>query len=268
MYQLGATPPSRLIIAHLGNGCSMTAVRGGRSIDTSMGLTPTGGVISSARTGDIDPGVLLYILRDLKPDEDGGTFSRDEAANKLETLVNRKSGMVGVSGMSDMRDLRGAIQAGNPLAAMAVAQFTYVIRKFIGAILPCFADWTCWYSLVALANMTQHTARDLRLPRGGRDRDGSGTKQVSEKGRQRSGDHQRRSFGGQGGGPAGLGGLDDCEPCVVVDAWVDWRLRCQTADLSAPGRDDNFLKAISACAVARRCSWRFRAIAFVWPATR
>jgi acetate kinase len=134
LYQLGANPPPRLLIAHLGNGCSISAVRDGRSIDTSMGLTPTGGIVSSGRTGDIDPGVLLYILRDLKPDEGSSALSRDDAANKLETLVNRKSGMLGISGgMSDMRDLRGAIQAGNPAAATAVGQFTYVIRKFIGA---------------------------------------------------------------------------------------------------------------------------------------
>ena len=98
LYQLGPKPPSRLIIAHLGNGCSITAVRGGKSVDTSMGLTPTGGIISGGRTGDIDPGVLLYILRDLKPEEGSAPLSRDEAANKLETMVNRKSGMVGVSG--------------------------------------------------------------------------------------------------------------------------------------------------------------------------
>lgn len=134
MYQLGPNPPSRLLIAHLGNGCSITAVRSGKSIDTSMGLTPTGGIISGGRTGDIDPGVLLYILRDFKADSGEASLTRDEAANKLETLVNRKSGMVGVSeGMSDMRDLRAAIQAGSALAKMAVGQFTYVIRKFIGA---------------------------------------------------------------------------------------------------------------------------------------
>jgi acetate kinase len=133
LYQLGSSIPRRMIVAHLGNGCSVTAVRDGRSVDTSMGLTPTGGIISSGRTGDIDPGVLLYILRDLKADDGNTSPSRDEAANKLETLVNRRSGMVGVSGMSDMRDLRGAIQAGNTLAAMAVGQFTYAIRKFIGA---------------------------------------------------------------------------------------------------------------------------------------
>jgi len=79
---------------------------------------------------------LLYILRDLKAENGDGVLSRDDTANELETLVNRKSGMVGTSeGMSDMRDLRGAIQAGNGLAGMAVAQFTYVIRKFIGSYL-------------------------------------------------------------------------------------------------------------------------------------
>ncbi len=134
LYQLRPHAPSRLLIAHLGNGCSITAVKDGKSVETSMGLTPTGGIVSSGRTGDIDPGVLLYILRDLKPEEDSTALTRDDAADKLETLVNRKSGMVGISGgMSDMRDLRSAIQAGNHQAAMAVAQFTYTLRKFIGS---------------------------------------------------------------------------------------------------------------------------------------
>jgi acetate kinase len=134
LYQLGPNPPSRLLIAHLGNGCSITAVKDGKSVETSMGLTPTGGIVSSGRTGDLDPGVLLYILRDLKPDEGSAALTRDDAATKLETLVNRKSGMVGISGgMSDMRDLRGAIEAGSHQATMAVAQFTYTLRKFVGS---------------------------------------------------------------------------------------------------------------------------------------
>jgi acetate kinase len=136
LYRLGSTVPSRLLIAHLGNGCSITAVKDGKSVDTSMGLTPTGGIISGGRTGDIDPGVLLYILREFKAKSEGAVLSRDDAANQLETLVNRKSGMVGTSeGMSDMRDLRGAIQSENALAKMAVGQFTYAIRKFIGSYL-------------------------------------------------------------------------------------------------------------------------------------
>ncbi len=136
LYQLGSAVPSRMLIAHLGNGCSITAVKDGKSVDTSMGLTPTGGIISGGRTGDIDPGVLLYILREFEAKNEDTVLSRDDAANELETLVNRKSGMVGTSeGMSDMRDLREAIQAGNALAKMAVGQFTYAIRKFIGSYL-------------------------------------------------------------------------------------------------------------------------------------
>ncbi|AXC10720.1 Acetate kinase [Acidisarcina polymorpha] len=134
MYQLGLDIPNRLIIAHLGNGCSATAVKDGKSVDTSMGLTPTGGIISGTRTGDIDPGVLLYILRELKAEDGAASLSRDQAADALEKLVNRKSGMLGTSeGLSDMRDLRSAVQKGNPFASMAVGQFIYVLRKFIGA---------------------------------------------------------------------------------------------------------------------------------------
>jgi acetate kinase len=131
---LGDEVPQRLIVAHLGNGCSIAAIKNGKSVDTSMGLTPTGGIISATRTGDIDPGVLLYILRDLKPEESKPALTREEAADALETLVNRKSGLCGTSkGLTDMRDLRGAAQKGNTLARMAVDQFTYVLRKFIGS---------------------------------------------------------------------------------------------------------------------------------------
>jgi acetate kinase len=130
VYQLGDAVPPRLIVAHLGNGSSMTAIRDGKSVDTSMGLTPTGGLISGTRTGDIDPGVLLYILRDIEP-ENPGTKA---AADKLETVVAKKSGLLGVSGVSnDMRDLREKIKEGCPHARMAVSQFAYVIRKFIGS---------------------------------------------------------------------------------------------------------------------------------------
>jgi acetate kinase len=134
VYQLGDPVPPKLIVAHLGNGCSITAIKNGKSVDTSMGLTPTGGIISGSRTGDIDPGVLLYILRGLKPEDGSKILDRDEVAKQLETLVNRKSGMLGTSeGMSDMRDLRAAIKSGNSLAKMAVGQFAYVLRKFIGS---------------------------------------------------------------------------------------------------------------------------------------
>jgi acetate kinase len=141
VYQFGDTVPQHLIIAHLGNGCSITAVKNGKSIDTSMGLTPTGGIISGGRTGDIDPGVLLYILRGLKPEEGMPELTRDQAADRLETLINRKSGLFGVSqGLSDMRDLRNAVRQGNSHAAMAVGQFAYVLRKFLGAYIAVLGD--------------------------------------------------------------------------------------------------------------------------------
>jgi acetate kinase len=122
--------PVRMIVAHLGNGASVAAIRDGRSVDTSMGLTPTGGIISGSRTGDIDPGVLLFILRKL----DDRASSKSDAASLLETLVNRESGLKGVSELTnDMRELREAIAAGNAQASLAVDQFTYVLRKFIGS---------------------------------------------------------------------------------------------------------------------------------------
>ena len=122
--------PERLIVAHLGNGASVAAIRAGQSIDTSMGLTPTGGIISGTRTGDIDPGVLLFLLRDLlKTDSDGKA-----AADALEAVVNHQAGLLGVSGLTnDMRSLRQAIASDDTNARLAVDQFTYVIRKYIGA---------------------------------------------------------------------------------------------------------------------------------------
>ena len=127
---LESNVPARLIVAHLGNGASISAIRDGVSIDTSMGLTPTGGIISGSRTGDIDPGVLLFILRKLADT----TTSTKEAADQLEKIVNKQSGLQGVSQLTnDMRALRQAIAEGNAAAHLAVDEFTYVIRKFIGS---------------------------------------------------------------------------------------------------------------------------------------
>ena len=122
--------PSRLIVAHLGNGASITAIRDGVGVDTSMGLTPTGGLISGSRTGDTDPGVLLFILRKLAEK----LANTSDAASELEKIVNKQSGLQGVSGLTnDMRALRDAIGKGDAAARLAVDEFTYVIRKFIGS---------------------------------------------------------------------------------------------------------------------------------------
>ena len=130
IYQLQPNVPEKLIVAHLGNGASISAIRNGQCLDTSMGLTPTGGIISGSRTGDIDPGVLLFILRKIAET----TKSADEAADQLEIVVSKKAGLLGVSDLSnDMRDLRDAINAGNAKARLAVDKFTWTIARWIGS---------------------------------------------------------------------------------------------------------------------------------------
>ena len=130
VYQLQPNVPEKLIVAHLGNGASISAILNGQCLDTSMGLTPTGGIISGTRTGDIDPGVLLFILRKFV---DAG-MTASEAADQLEIVASKKAGLLGVSELSnDMRDLRDAINAGNDKARLAVDKFNWTLVKWIGS---------------------------------------------------------------------------------------------------------------------------------------
>jgi len=130
VYQLQPSVPQKLIVAHLGNGASISAIRDGKCLSTSMGLTPTGGIISGTRTGDIDPGVLLFILRKIAET----AKSASEAAEQLETVASKKAGLLGVSDLSnDMRDLRDAIKEGNAKARLAVDKFTWTIARWIGS---------------------------------------------------------------------------------------------------------------------------------------
>jgi len=123
LHRLGPHLPSRIVCAHLGNGASLAAILNGRSIDTSMGLTPTGGIPMSTRTGDLDPGILIFLMRNNRLD-----------AGTLETLLNRQSGLAALSGgESDMRRLQAAMESGDPNAALAINIFTTAIRKFIGS---------------------------------------------------------------------------------------------------------------------------------------
>ncbi|MDP3082327.1 MAG: acetate/propionate family kinase [Rubrivivax sp.] len=121
--QLGHGLPERLVIAHLGNGASVTAVKAGQSIDTSMGLTPSGGVIMGTRSGDLDPGVLVYLMREKKLD-----------AARLEALIDEHSGLLGISGLSgDMRHLHEAAPS-NRDARLAIEMFCYSVRKQVAAM--------------------------------------------------------------------------------------------------------------------------------------
>jgi acetate kinase len=110
------------ITCHLGNGCSMTAVRNGRSVDTSMGLTPLEGLVMGTRCGDIDPAILLYLL--------GHGYS----AAALNQMCNKESGLLGISGSSnDMRELEERASAGDRRARLAIDIFCYRVKKYIGA---------------------------------------------------------------------------------------------------------------------------------------
>jgi len=132
VFQLQPHVPEKLIVAHLGNGASISAIKNGQCLDTSMGLTPTGGIISGTRTGDIDPGVLLFILRKIAETAKNAT----EAADQLEIVASKKAGLLGVSELSnDMRDLRDAIKTGNAMARLAVDKFNWTIVKWIGSFI-------------------------------------------------------------------------------------------------------------------------------------
>jgi len=139
-----ASAGGRVIIAHLGSGASITAVHRGVSVETTMGFSPTGGLVMSTRSGDLDPSVVLYLLR-------GRTTTQKE----LNTLLNQRAGMLGVSGTTgDMRELLDR-EAGDPHAAEAVALFCYQARKFVGALAAAMAGVD---ALVFTGGIGEHAA--------------------------------------------------------------------------------------------------------------
>lgn len=126
---------AKIVTCHLGNGSSITAVDGGRSIDTSMGFTPLAGVMMGTRCGDIDPAIVMYIM-----DKEG--LSTDE----MNVLLNKKSGALGVSGFSsDFRDIEEAARGGNADAVRVLEMLSYQVAKYIGAYAVAMADWTPLY---------------------------------------------------------------------------------------------------------------------------
>lgn len=113
----------KIITCHLGNGCSISAVKGGRSIDTSMGFTPLEGLIMGTRSGDLDPAIPLYLMRNL-----------NYTAEEVDDILNKESGLLGISEFSnDMRDVMKAAEEGNQNAKLAMEMFCYRIKKYIGA---------------------------------------------------------------------------------------------------------------------------------------
>ena len=113
-----------MIVLHLGNGASATAVSSGRSIDTSMGLTPLEGLVMGTRSGDVDPALVLHLRRTLR-------LSTDE----IDTVLNSHSGLLALAGDNDMREVHRRIAAGDRAAQLALDVYCYRIKKYVGAYL-------------------------------------------------------------------------------------------------------------------------------------
>jgi len=122
VFALGKELPPKVVVAHLGNGASLAAIANGKSVDTSMGLTPTGGIPMGSRTGDLDPGVSLFLMRVHKLN-----------ADTLETLLNHNSGLKALGGTNDMRILQKASDEGDHNASLAIEIFCRSIAKTIAS---------------------------------------------------------------------------------------------------------------------------------------
>ncbi len=115
-------PEAKLITIHLGNGCSVAAVKNGKSVDTSMGFSPLSGLVMGTRSGDIDPSIIFHLINQLGYDPE-----------QVNALLNKRSGMLGLTGFSDMRDIGKAAQEGNKDAEFALEIYAYRIKKYIGS---------------------------------------------------------------------------------------------------------------------------------------
>ena len=122
MYLGRALDELNLITIHLGNGASMAALKNGKCVDTSMGMTPLEGLVMGTRTGDVDPALPFFLANHLK-------MSLDD----IDTLMNKDSGLKGICGTNDMREVLARIRSGDRMAEIALDIYTYRIRKYIGA---------------------------------------------------------------------------------------------------------------------------------------
>jgi acetate kinase len=113
---------AKIITIHLGNGCSMAAIEGGRSVDTTMGFGPNSGLIMGTRSGDVDPSIIFHLIS-----------QEGKSSVEVNNLLNKKSGMLGLTGFSDMRDITKALYEGNSAAKLAYELYAYRIKKYIGA---------------------------------------------------------------------------------------------------------------------------------------
>jgi acetate kinase len=114
----------KLVSCHLGNGCSLAAIQGGHSVDTTMGFTPLDGLMMGSRSGSVDPGILTYLMR-----------QKGQSAQQLDQILNKESGLLGISGISgDMRQILAAAKSGHPRAQLAFDIYIHRLQSAIGAM--------------------------------------------------------------------------------------------------------------------------------------
>jgi acetate kinase len=196
--ETGLEFPRRMVIAHLGSGCSVTAVVDGCSVDTTMGLTPTGGVVMGTRPGDLDPGLVLFLLRRMKGD----------GASALERMLNHDSGMVALSGMAnDMKAVREAAEKGDARAKLAVEIFTRSVKKAVGGFIALMGGVD---AVVFAGGIGEHDARSRAEIVGGMESFGISINSALN---EADGDALRR-----------LSASDSVPMVLVVPAKEDWMI--------------------------------------------
>jgi acetate kinase len=190
--------PRRMVIAHLGSGCSVMAVVDGRSVDTTMGLTPTGGIVMGTRPGDLDPGLVLYLLRQMEGDR----------VSALERMLNHDAGMVALSGMpNDMKAVREAAAGGDERAKLAVEIFTRSVKKAVGGFVALMGGVD---AVVFAGGIGEHDARSRAEILGGLENFGIS---VNSERNEAKGDAARR-----------VSASDSVPMVLVVPAKEDWMI--------------------------------------------
>jgi acetate kinase len=198
--------PRRMVIAHLGSGCSVTAVVDGRSVDTTMGLTPTGGVVMGTRPGDLDPGLVIYLLRQVEGDQ----------VSALEKMLNHDAGMVALSGMpNDMKVVREAAEKGDAKARLAVEIFTRSVKKAIGGFVALMGGVD---AVVFAGGIGEHDARSRAEILGGME--GLGILMNSELNEAKGDSIQR------------LSASDSVATVLVVPAKEDWMIAVHVDEMA------------------------------------
>jgi acetate kinase len=213
--EVGLEFPRRMVIAHLGSGCSVTAVVDGRSVDTTMGLTPTGGVVMGTRPGDLDPGLVLYLLRQMEGDK----VSALETMLGLEKMLNRDAGMVALSRMpNDMKAVREAAGGGNARARLAIEIFTRSVKKAVGGFMALMGGVD---AVVFAGGIGEHDARSRAEILGGLESFGIS---INSERNEAKGDAVRR-----------VSASDSVPMVLVVPAKEDWMIAVHVDGMARSG---------------------------------